>query len=71
MDQVQQVQMLMEMVKAQQLLKMVGVATAQVLDLHTAMRTPKFDINQSKVGANRPYLKSQSYLFPLFLCCTL
>jgi hypothetical protein len=67
MDQVQQVQMLMAMVVAQQILKMVGVVTVQVLGLDMAMPTPKFDITRSKVGANRPSLFEAAELFIFFV----
>jgi len=67
-DQVMQVQVLVAMVVAQEILKMLGLAVAQVPDLDTAMPTPELHMSQSKVGAHRPSLiclKSYSYLFSL------
>jgi hypothetical protein len=45
MDQVKQVQVLMAMVVAQEIVKMVGLVVVQVLDLDTTMPTPEFHIS--------------------------
>jgi hypothetical protein len=52
MDQVKQVQVLMAMVVAQEIVKMVAVAAVLVPELDMAMATHKFHISQSKVGAH-------------------
>ena len=68
MDQMKQVQVLVAMVVAQEIVKMVAVAAVLVPELDMAMPTHKFHINQSKVGAHRsPSLFEVVKLFVFFV----
>jgi hypothetical protein len=68
MVQVLQVQVLMAMVVAQEIVKMVAVAAVLVPELDMAMPTHKFQIRQSKVGAHRsPSLYEVVELFVFFV----
>ena len=68
MDQMEQVQVLVAMVVAQEIVKMVAVAAVLVPELDMAMPTHKFHISQSKVGAHRsPSLFVVVKLFVFFV----
>jgi hypothetical protein len=69
MDQVKEVQMLMAMVVAPEIVKMVAVAVVQVRGLDMAMPTHELDISRSNVGAHQHFLfEVVGLLFSLPLC---